>query len=345
MLKLSALAELVHGQLHGEDGEVSGLRGLDEAQENDITFLANPAYKAKLFTTKAHSVLVSAFIPDLPFAQIVVADPYLAMATISQEFSRQATPAWGCHPSAIFSPDATISPACYIGPGCVIEPGAIISDGAILKAQVYIGTGAVIGANSLLYPGVKVLDNCKIGADNILYAGAIIGSDGFGYAPDKAGHRHKIPQLGIVELGDNVEVGANTTIDRATFGATKIGSGTKIDNLVQVAHNVQIGQDSVLCSQVGIAGSTIIGDRVIAAGQVGINGHITIGNDCIIAAQSGVAQALKDGSKVAGSPALPHLHWLKVSVIFNKLDELIGRLAKVERQLAQPNDTIDKMER
>ncbi len=335
MVKLSALAALANGRLFGEDVDISALSGLDEAGPGEITFLANPAFKDKLSTTKAAAVILPKEAPDLPIPQIVVADPYLAMAVIAQKLAAGNRPEWGIHPSAIIAESAEIAPNSYIGPGCVIEAGAKIGPEAILKAQNYIGEGALIGPASLLHPGAKVLPGCRLGKNVILYAGAIIGSDGFGYAPDAKGKRHKIPQLGIVELEDEVEVGAGATIDRATFGVTRIGRGTKIDNLVMVAHNVQIGPDSVLCAQSGVAGSTTIGSRVIIAGQAGINGHITIGNDVVVAGQAGVAKSLENGAKVAGAPAIPHIKWLKVSLLFSKLDELAVRLARLERHVSK----------
>ena len=337
---LSALARLADGRICGKDVEISGLSGVDEAKSQDLTFLANPAYRHKLATTKAKAVIVPQEDAAISLPQLVVKDPYLAMAIISTALNAEAKPRGGRHESAIVDSTAEVATDAYIGPGSIVEAGAKIGAGAILKAQVYVGKEAVIGPGSILHPGAKVLDKCRLGSGVILYAGAIIGSDGFGYAPDATGKRHKIPQLGIVELADEVEVGAGATIDRATFGVTRIGHGTKIDNLVMVAHNVQVGENSILCAQSGIAGSTTVGSRVIIAGQAGINGHITIGNDVVVAGQAGVAKALEDGAKVAGAPAIPHLKWLKVSLLFSKLDEFAARLSRLERLDAKNDNKV-----
>ena len=339
MALLSELASMVGGTLHGDDREVDAVRDLDDAGPTDITFLSNPRYAARAQQSNAACVIVKEHDVGkhdvgMATAWLEVADPYLAMARIAQwlhPFKRQPP---GTHPSAVVDHDARVADSATISALCYVGPGSSIGDNTVLLPQVHVGRNVTIGPGCLLYPGVKVLDDCVLGRQVILQAGVVIGSDGFGYAPDEQGRRHKIPQLGKVVLEDEVEVGANSTIDRATFHATVIGAGTKIDNQVQLAHNVRTGVDCVVVSQTGVAGSTTLGDRVTLAGQVGVIGHITIGNDVTVGARGAPVNDLPVGGRYSGVPAIPHGQWLRQVVIQKDLPGMRQRLLKLERRLA-----------
>jgi len=337
-MTLSAIAEKVGGVLVGFQGEkeIRSVRPMNEAGPFDLTFLANPKYKKAVPALKAGAILVSESLPEALIPQIVVPSPYLAMALLMQEFFPFPSPANGISPQAVVDPEAFVSENVEIRAGSVVEKGARIGSGTLVCSGCTIGKEAVIGEGCLLHPRVTILDRVRIGNRVIVQSGAVIGSDGFGYAEGAEGRRIKIPQVGTVVLEDDVEIGANVTIDRATFGETVVGKGSKIDNLVQIAHNVRIGQDSVVVAQAGISGSTRIGDRVILAGQVGVVGHIEIGSDSMVGAQSGVSHALPAGSRVSGSPALPHSLWLRVQGALKQLPSFARRLSILEKNVFGP---------
>ncbi|MDA8150296.1 MAG: UDP-3-O-(3-hydroxymyristoyl)glucosamine N-acyltransferase [Nitrospiraceae bacterium] len=251
------------------------------------------------------------------------------------------SPRQGVHPQAHISGNVFIEDPVEVGPAAVILEGSRIGAGTVIGPGVFIGARVVIGKGCYLHPGVVVREDCRIGNRVIIQPNAVIGSDGFGYAADPQGHRHKIPQIGRVTIGDDVEIGANTTIDRATFGETVIGAGTKIDNLVQIAHNVRIGEDCVIVAQAGISGSSRLGHRVILAGQAGVVGHIEIGSDSMIGAQSGVARSLPEKSRVSGSPAISHKLWLRIQTILGDLPGILGRLRSLERKGGTPGDSAE----
>ncbi len=334
-MTLEEVVSIVEGTLlpGPESGqkEIRAVRSMIEAGPSDLTFLANPKYKTELFKVRAGAILLSDPVPDLPISQIVVSDPYLALARIMQILYPLPDPIPGIHPTAVLSPSAVLGEKVEVGPASTLADGVQVGARTIIGAGVHVGRNVRIGTDCYFYPGVVIREESQIGNRVIVQPNAVIGSDGFGYAPDRSGRRHKIPQIGKVVIQDDVEIGANATIDRATFGETVIGMGTKIDNLVQIAHNVRIGEDCVIVAQAGISGSSRLGNRVILAGQAGVVGHIEIGNDSLVGAQSGVAQSLPDNSRVSGSPAIPHQLWLRIQAILRDLPQFISRLRLLER--------------
>jgi UDP-3-O-[3-hydroxymyristoyl] glucosamine N-acyltransferase len=317
------IAQLVEGQLIGDpEIVITGATGLAEAGPSDVSFLGNAKYTALLETTKAGVLFLHANDNAFGKPHIVVANPQLAFALVLAEIAKEMpSVAPGVHPTAIVSPSAKLGALIAIGAQVVIEGGAVIGDGTVIYAHSYIGCETKIGNDCLIYPQVTIRESCRIGNRVIIQPGAVIGSDGVGFVPTKNG-LYKIPQIGTVELGDDVEIGANTTIDRATTGVTKIGKGTKIDNLVQIAHNVQIGENCIIVSQVGIAGSARIGNGVTFGGQSGTVGHNTIGDGAVIAARGGVFGDIKAKEIVSGYPARPHREALKIQAIISKLPAL-----------------------
>ena len=275
-MKLSEVAEKTGGRLEGCDLEIRGVAGISEAGAGDISFIANPRYAAEAAVTKASAVIVAeSWSSACPASLIRIKNPDEAFAKVAALFyTPPPRPAAGIHPTALVAPDAELGKNVSIGAFCVIESGAKIGDGAVISPQCYIGRKVVLGENCWLYPQVSLREEVRVGKRTIVHNGTVIGSDGFGYSVDDQGIRTKIPQTGIVEIGDDVEIGANVTIDRARFGKTIVGHGVKIDNLVQIAHNVVVGDHTVIVSQAAIAGSTHIGRKVIIAGQVGIAGHL-----------------------------------------------------------------------
>ena len=304
-VQVSEIAELLGGRVIGDpDLAITGISSLTEAEPGDISFLANPKYAPYLAETRASAVLVGAAQDGVELVQVVVANPDWAFAKVVEAYGpRPATLPVGVHPTAIIGEGVSLGAEVAIGAYAVIGDGARIGDGTRIYPHAFIGAAAVIGARSTIFPHVTVREACELGDRVIVHSGAVIGSDGFGYASVEGVH-HKIPQVGIVVLGDDVEIGANTTIDRARFGRTLIGQGTKIDNLVQIAHNVEIGDHSIVVAQVGIAGSTRVGSYVTLAGQCGISGHLTIGDRAIVAGQSGVSKNVPPGTLVQGNPAM-----------------------------------------
>lgn len=307
-MKLFELVSQIGGVLAGDGSvEVHGVAGIRDAGPGDISFVANPRYASDASSTRATAVLVSEeWVAECPAVLIRVKNPDAAFAKAASLFyAPPPRPVAGVHPSAVVAADAELGEGVSIGPLCVVEAGVKIGTGTVLTASCYVGYRSEIGENSLLYPQVSLREFVKIGSRTILHNGTVVGSDGFGYSVDDRGVRTKIPQIGTVEIGDDVEIGANTTIDRARFGKTKIGNGVKIDNLVQIAHNVVIGDHAVVVAQVGVAGSTAIGAKAILAGQAGIAGHLTIGAGAIVGPGAGVSKDVPDGVHVMGLPAVP----------------------------------------
>ncbi len=332
-LTAAKLAELVNGTVIGNpEAEIRGVAPAESAQEGDLTFAENQEYFQKAITSNASVILVGDNYGPCDKTIIRVANPRVALAQILDQLFPEANPAPGIHPTAVVDPTAQIDPTAYIGPYCVIERGVEIGPGTILMAHVWVGEKSRIGAQTRIFPNVSIYQNSKIGNRVRIHSGSVIGSDGFGYIQDGGIHR-KIPQVGWVEIGDDVEIGANVTIDRGALGPTLIGQGTKIDNLVQIAHNVQIGKHCIIIAQVGIAGSTKIGNYTILAGQVGIAGHLKIGDRVIVAAQSGVTKDIPDGQHVLGSPAIPDKQAKRQLMALRHLPDLLKRVAQIEEVL------------
>ncbi|NWG04243.1 MAG: UDP-3-O-(3-hydroxymyristoyl)glucosamine N-acyltransferase [Syntrophaceae bacterium] len=338
--KLRELAEWVNGKVVG-DGEIniSGVAAIDEAKEGEITFIANPKYLPKLDQTCASAVIVSHEVSQREKPLLCVDNPYLAFAKILTLFSQNPYQSRGIDPHSWISSTATLGEELTIYPFVYIGDRCSIGDRVTLYPGVHVGEGSSIGEESILYPNVSIYPGTIIGRRVILHSGVVVGSDGFGYV--KEGKRNvKIPQVGGVEIEDDVEIGANTTIDRATLGKTIIRKGVKIDNLVQVAHNVIIGEDSIIVAQVGISGSTKIGSNVTLAGQVGVVGHIEIGDNVMVGAQSGVAHDLEANQGYVGSPALPHREFLRAITVFPKLPEMRKTLLEIERRFKKIEEAL-----
>lgn len=314
-------------------GSISGVATLAEAKEGDLSFFNNPKYKEALLKTKASVLLVPKDIevkPAVGQTFIFVDDPSFVLAKFCREveLSLIEKPAPGIHPSAVVHPTAEISENAYIGPLCVIEAEAQVG-AAVLISQISIGAHAKVGDQSILFPKVSVGSYCEIGTRNRLLEGCVVGSDGFGYAEIKGRHE-RIPQIGHVKTESEVDIGANSTIDRARLGVTLIGEGTKIDNLVQIAHNVQVGKHCLLVSQTGISGSTIIGDNVIFAGKSGAAGHLEIGANSVVGPTSAVLRSIKSGSKVMGVPAISNVLYWRLNSLNEKLPELFRRFKDIK---------------
>lgn len=320
------------------DGHVSvhALASLREAGPGEISFLSNLRYAADAAATRASAVIVPKdwTKPCSAVALIRVSNPDKAFSLIAEWFAPPA-PKWpaGVHPTAVVASDAKLGRDVVIGPHCVIEPGVVIGDRCVLVAQNYLGHGVSLGADTKLYPLVSIRERVTVGQRCIFHNGVVIGSDGFGYGVDAQGARTKIPQVGTVVIGDDVELGANTTIDRARFGKTRIGNGVKVDNLVQIAHNCIIGDHTVIVAQAGIAGSAEIEHHVIIAGQVGVAGHITIGAGAVIGAQSGVSKDVEPGKYLIGSPVVPREEFGRMVAHWNHLGEYKRRIIALEKKL------------
>lgn len=325
------LAQIVGGIVEGDgEAEISGFSKIEEAKQGDVTFIANPKYAHFIYATKATAVLVATdFKPESKIAAtlIRVEDPYGALADLLTAFTPAEELPEGIEQPAFVDPSVSVPEGAYIGAFSYIGKGVKLGRNVKIYPQVYIGHNCVIGDDVVIRPGVKVYEGCKIGNRCILHSGVVIGSDGFGFAPRKEGYE-KIPQIGIVELADDVEVGANTTIDRATFGATKIGKGTKLDNLIQIGHNVEIGENNVFAAQTGIAGSTKIGDWNLCGGQCGFAGHIKVGSGNEFGAQSGIPNSVGDHCRLIGYPAIEARQFAKNQVYIKKLGEFFANSKK-----------------
>lgn len=341
------IASMVGGRVDGDaEASVSSFAKIEEAGQGQLAFLANPKYEDHLYTTRASVVIVhSGLVPRAPITASLVRvdDPYGAFAKLLAAYQEMATqrPSGIEQPSHV-APSARVGKDVYIGAFAYVAEGAVVGDGAQIYPQAYVGRNARIGEGSVLHPGVKVYHDCIIGNHVTVHAGCVIGGDGFGFAPQKDGSYAKVPQIGHVVIEDHVEIGANTCIDRATMGATVIRKGTKLDNLVQIAHNVEVGSDNVIAAQAGISGSTKIGDRVQIGGQAGLAGHITIAEGTRINGQSGVTKSIRKArSAVNGTPAFEHSDYLRSQAVFRKLPDLERRILELEalvRQLQPDRD-------
>jgi UDP-3-O-[3-hydroxymyristoyl] glucosamine N-acyltransferase len=335
-LKLHTIAERLGCALEGDGSiDISRVAAIEDAGPGDLTFFANPRYAAELRATRASAVILGEQAEAAPCAMLRTKQPYLAFARAVALFADPWRPAAGIDPRAYVAPGAEVAADASIGPFAVIGERVRIGARTIVHPNVTIGREAEIGEDCLIHAGVSVRERVRIGNRVILQDGAVIGSDGFGFARAADGTHHKIPQIGGVVIEDDVEIGANSAIDRPAVGETRIGAGTKIDNLVQVAHGVTIGRRVLLAGQVGVAGSTVIEDDVTLAGQVGVSGHITIGKGVVATAQTGIPNSVDPGAFISGYPAIPNRDWLKSSAVFRKLPEIRKAIADLERRLAK----------
>jgi len=342
-MKLSDIASALEATLENADPEteITGVAGIEEAAAGQITFVANPKYAAAAKTTSASAVIVAESFPGIATGMLRSKNPYLAFARAINLFYQPPRYEAGVHPTAVMAPTAKIGANAHIAAYVVIDEDVEIGDDAVLLPHVVIYRGARIGNRFFAHAHAVVREYCRLGDDIILQNGAIVGSDGFGFARDGEHMDHqweKITQSGPAVLEDGVEVQANSCIDRASVGETRIARGVKIDNLVQVGHGSSVGEGTLLCAQVGLAGSTVVGKNAVLAGQVGVAGHCTIGDGVVVTAQSGTHGDITPGSMVSGSPAFDHKQWLRAVGIFNKLPEL----AKVVRGLTANQAEADK---
>ena len=336
-MKLTDIASLVKGEIIGlpgaDDIEITGVSGIHDAHDGDITFIASQKYRKELPACKASCLLVNEVIPDVHITQLKVSNPYRAFATLLEHFYVQPKKFTGISDAAIVSEKTRIAAGVSVFPFSYISDNVTIGSGTVIYPYVFVGEHTTIGEQCIIYSHVTLREGVRIGNNVIIHSGSVIGSDGFGYVFDE-GSYHKIPQVGGVIIEDDVEIGSNVSVDRATLGNTVIGKGTKIDNLVQIAHNVKIGKHSVFVSQVGIAGSTEIGDYVTLAGQVGISDHVKIDSGTIIGPQSGVTGHLTKGAYI-GTPPLPQREWMKAAVLFARLPALNKRIKELEEKIRE----------
>ncbi len=345
MLKnLGEIAEYIKGELIGNSSvKITGIAGIEDAKTGDLTFLANDRYARFLKSSSASAVIVGteANIEGIGMAVIKHPNPYFAFAKSLELFSQEkrAYPE-GVHPTAILEEGIKIEKGVYIGAHVVLEKGGWLKPNVKVLSGCFIGTDSVIGENSLIHSNVTIAENTEIGNNVIIHSGTVIGSDGFGYVK-QTGIHYKIPQIGRVKIEDNVEIGANVTIDRATLGVTRIGKGTKIDNLVQIGHNVEIGENCIIVAQVGISGSTKIGNDTIIGGQVGIGGHLKIGSRVVIGAQSGVTKGVPDDTTIFGYPAREIRKTKRIEAHLSRMDNYIQRLKDLEDQFKRRKEIND----
>ena len=325
-MKLSAIAAKLGARLDGADAQITGVCGIEEAGAGQLTFVANPKYASAARTTAAAAVIVAEDFPALDKPTLRSKNPYLAFAKAIELFYQPPQYAPGIDPTARVHASAKIGKGAHVGPYVIVDEDVVIGDGATLLAHVVIYRGARIGANFFAHAHAVVREHCEIGDNVILQNGVIVGADGFGFAKDDAGRWHKIVQSGRVVIASDVEVQANACVDRASVGETRVAAGAKIDNLVQVGHGSSVGENTLLCAQVGLAGSTEVGKNVILAGQVGVAGHCKIGDGAVATAQSGIPNDVEAGKVVSGYPAIDNRQWLRAVAIFNKLPELAKKL-------------------
>jgi UDP-3-O-[3-hydroxymyristoyl] glucosamine N-acyltransferase len=331
-MKLKDIALWLQGEVSGDpDIEIKGVRGLDDAGDGDITYLAALKHVKKLSDCGASCVMVSEFMSGMDMVQLRVSDPQYAFALLLDHFN--PAPHWplGVDALAYVADDVQLDPDVSVQAFAHISSGASVGTRTVIRQGVFVGPEAVIGKECVIHPNVTILDRVRLGNRVTVHSGTVIGADGFGYM-QRGGKHFKVPQVGDVVIGDDVEIGACVTIDRATTGSTVIGKGTKIDNLVQVAHNVKVGKNCILVAQMGIAGSTVIGDSVMIGGQSAIAEHSVLEDGTMIAARGGVMGHLKKGV-YSGIPAIPHRQWLKASALFARLPEMHKRISELEKRL------------
>jgi UDP-3-O-[3-hydroxymyristoyl] glucosamine N-acyltransferase len=335
-MKLSDLARLTGARVEGADDiEISGAAGLDEAGAGHVTFLANPRYTPRVNTTRASAIYLSEeATTDREISILRVKDPYLAYTRALRIFHPDAELEPFVHPSAVIDPTARIAARVAIGACVVIGRNVFVGDDVLIHPNATVYDDVTIGRGSVIHSGVALRERTVIGERVVIHNNAVIGCDGFGYAKDEQKRWLKIPQAGRVVIEDDVEIGAGTTIDRASVGESRIGRGSKVDNLVQIGHSCTVGEDSLLCAQVGLAGSSHIGSRVILAGQAGVAGHLTIGDDVVLTAKSATSHDIPAGKVISGIPAFDNKDWLRSTAAFRRLGEMQRTLRELQRKIA-----------
>jgi UDP-3-O-[3-hydroxymyristoyl] glucosamine N-acyltransferase len=329
---VSALATRLKRDYQGQDREITGCNTLEEATAQELSFLAQPRYTPKLQNTRAGTVILKPELAHLYPDAILSPDPYLDFARVAQIFARPQGSFQGLSEKAYIDPSASLEAGVTVYPFVYIGAEAKICSGCTLFSGVYVGEGCELGQSCTIYPHVSLMSKTVLGKEVIVHSGTVLGSDGFGFAQHEHG-LEKIPQTGRVVIEDQVEIGANCSVDRATFGETRIGRGSKLDNQVQVGHNVKIGENCVLVAQVGVAGSAKLGNQVVLAGQVGIGGHVSLGDGCRVGAKSGINKSLPAGSEVTGFPAMEHRQFLRLAALQPRLPELHTKIKRLESEL------------
>ena len=341
-MRLSQIAHTIGCRMTaGEDVEILRVAGIDEAGPGDLTFVSNRKYISHIKTTRASAIILGEDIPPVEIPSLRTEDPYLAFARALEIFYIPLKPDGGIHPTAVVAEDAEIGPRVSIGAYAVIGAGCRIGSDVTLYPHVVLYPDVVLGSGSVLHSFVIVREGCRIGSRVILQNGVVVGSDGFGFAPTKEGTFYKICQTGRVLIADDVEVGANTTIDRAAVGDTVIHEGAKLDNLVQIGHGAQVGEHSVLAAQVGLAGSTRLGRGVWVGGQAGFAGHLEVGDKAVITAQSGTSHDIAPGAVVSGSPAFDNADWLRSVAALPRLPNLMRKVRELEKEIRQLRDLLN----
>lgn len=337
------IANVIGGRVEGnKDAKVHTFAKIEEGTEGAISFLSNPKYTHYLYNTKSSIVIVNEDVElekDVDATLIRVPNAYESIAKLLQIYEASKPKKTGVAPQAYIAPSAKLGNNCYVGPFAYVGEGAEIGDGCQIYPHAVVGDNVKVGSNCIFYPNTTIYQGCKIGNNVTIHAGSVIGADGFGFAPSANGY-DKIPQIGIVVIEDNVEIGANTCVDRSTMGATVIHKGVKLDNLVQVAHNVEIGENTVMSAQVGIAGSTKVGSWCMFGGQVGLAGHITIGDKTFLGAQSGVPGSLKGGEELIGTPPMNPRQYFKSQAIFRRLPDMYKDLNDAKKKIEELNEKI-----
>lgn len=335
---LGEIGKFLNAEVKGDpQRRVTGIGPLESASADQLSFAVDSRYRDMLAQCRAAALIVPPELEDLQYNLLVTENPYLALAKVSQFFFSGFAEEGGVHPRAFVGEGAVLGPKVSVGPLAYIGEGVRVGNGTRISPRAYLGRGVVVGENCLIHPNATILDGCVLGNRVIIHSGAVIGADGFGYAQDEQGVSIKIPQIGIVQIDDDVEIGANTTIDRATFGKTWIKRGAKIDNLVMIGHNASVGEDSLLVAQVGISGSTHLGRNVVLGGQVGIAGHIEIGDRVKIGAKSGILHSIKPDQNMMGIPAVPYNDWFKTYAN-------IQRLPRLKEQIKRLGEKVQKLE-
>jgi UDP-3-O-[3-hydroxymyristoyl] glucosamine N-acyltransferase len=333
-MKLGELATRLGAELRGDANvEVTGVKGIEEAGPTEVTFVANPRYAGLARKTQAAAVLVEPGFPEIAAATLRITNPYHAFSRALGMFYQPPTYPPGVHATAVIDPTAEIGPGAHIGAYVVIGPGVRLGPNATLLPHVVLYPGVRAGRHFFAHAHAIVREGCVLGDQVTLENGAVIGADGFGFSKNEVGEWEKIPQSGPVRIGDRVDVQANACVDRATVGATEIGDGSKVDNLVQVGHGSKVGKNTLLCAQVGLAGSSVIGNNAILAGQAGVAGHCSLGDGVILTAQSAVSHDVPAGKMISGSPGFDNRVWLRAVMIFQRLPELLKRLDRLEKKL------------
>ena len=348
-MKLGELASRLGAELRGDpEVEVTGVKGIEEAGASEITFVANPKYAGLARKTSAAAVLVEPEFPDIETPTLRLKNPYHAFSRALGMFYQAPGYPPGVHPTAVVDPTAEIGEGAHIGAYVVVGPNVKLGPGATLLPHVVLYPGVKAGRQLFAHAHAVVREHCEVGDNVTLENGAIVGADGFGFSKNEKGQWEKIPQSGPVRLGDRVDVQANACVDRATVGATEIGDGSKIDNLVQIGHGSRVGKDTLICAQTGLAGSSLIGNNVILAGQTGIAGHCAVGDGVILTAQSAVSHDVPAGKMISGSPGFDNRLWLRAVAIFQRLPDLLKRLDRLEKRVSsiapqtEPQSTGEK---